>query len=92
MIGGNTFTDERRFSTDMVALLDKITLVQDASISKDTRRMQVVIDVTLGFLLKAFKGTMTGHINDNLDKLFGAAGAAPAPAAAKAPAKKAKGK
>ena len=55
-------------------------------------KSEVVIDVTLGFLLKAFKGTMTGHINDNLDKLFGAAGAAPAPAAAKAPAQKAKGK
>ena len=52
-------------------------------------KSEVVIDVTLGFLLKAFKGTMTGHINDNLDKLFGA----PSPAATKATTKKlAKGK
>ena len=46
-IGGNTFTDERRFRVDMVALLDKITVVQDANIPKDTRRMHVQIDVTL---------------------------------------------
>lgn len=51
-------------------------------------KSEVTIDVTLGFLLKAFKGTMTGHINDNLDKLFGAAGGATA-TAGKAPAKKA---
>ncbi len=47
VIGGNTFTDERRFSADMVALLDKITIEQDASQSKDTRNMQVSIDVTM---------------------------------------------
>ncbi len=47
VIGSNTFTDERRFSADMVALLDKITVTQDARIPKDTRRMHVVIEVTL---------------------------------------------
>jgi aconitate decarboxylase len=46
-IGSKTFTDERRFSPDMVALLDKITVTQDANIPKDTRRMHVVIEVTL---------------------------------------------
>lgn len=47
VIGSNTFTDERRFSADMVALLDKITIEQDASQSRDTRNMQVSIDVTM---------------------------------------------
>jgi aconitate decarboxylase len=46
-ISRNTFTDERRFSADMTALLGKITLEQDASLSKDTRSMQVMIAVTL---------------------------------------------
>ncbi len=47
VIGSGTFTDERRFRADMVALLDKIVIEQDAGIPKDTRRMHVVIDVTL---------------------------------------------
>ena len=47
VIDSNTFTDERRFSADMVALLDKITVEPDADIPKDTRRMHVVIEVTL---------------------------------------------
>ena len=47
VVGMDTFTDERRFRPDMVALLDKMVVVQDANISKDTRRMQVVIEVTL---------------------------------------------
>jgi aconitate decarboxylase len=47
VIGSNTFTDERRFRADMVALLDKIAVTQDANICKDTRRMHVAIDVTL---------------------------------------------
>lgn len=47
VIGSNTFTDARRFKPDMVALLDKITIEQDADIPKDTRRMHVVIEVTL---------------------------------------------
>ncbi len=46
-IGGDTFTDERRFRADMVALLDKITVTQDANIPKDTRRMHVTIEITL---------------------------------------------
>jgi len=47
VIDGKTFTDERRFSADMVALLDKIKVEQDVSIPKDTRRMHVAIEVTL---------------------------------------------
>ena len=47
VIGSNTFTDARRFSADMVALLDKTTVVQDAGISRDTRRMHVVMEITL---------------------------------------------
>ncbi len=51
----------------------------------------VAIDLKLGFLLSAFAGKFESHINDNLDKLFGKAGAAPAKAAPKAaPAKKKK--
>ena len=46
VVGREPFTDERRFSVDMVALLDKITVVQDANIPKDTRRMHVQIEVT----------------------------------------------
>ena len=38
----------------------------------------VTIDVKLGFLLSAFAGKMEGHINDNLNQLFGKAAAAPA--------------
>ena len=47
VIGSSTFTDERRFRSDMVALLDKIVVAQDADISKDTRRMHVAIEITL---------------------------------------------
>ncbi len=47
VVDSKTFTDERRFSADMVALLDKIAVEQDPNIPKDTRRMHVVIDVTL---------------------------------------------
>jgi aconitate decarboxylase len=46
-IGRDTFTDERRFRADMLALLGQITITQDASIPRDTRRMQVTIEVTL---------------------------------------------
>jgi 2-methylcitrate dehydratase PrpD len=46
-IGGGTFSDERRFAADMIALLDRITLARDASIPKDTRRMHVAIEVTM---------------------------------------------
>ena len=47
-IGGQTFTDERLSAADMVALLDKITVEQDAAISKDTRHMHVTVEVTRG--------------------------------------------
>jgi len=46
-VGISTFTDERRFDADMVALLDKITVEYDKSVSKDTREMHVVVEVTL---------------------------------------------
>ncbi len=42
-----TFTDERRFKPDMVDLLSKIKLEYDVSIPKDTRRMHVVVEVSL---------------------------------------------
>jgi aconitate decarboxylase len=47
VIGRDTFIDERRYSTDMTALLGRITLAQDAAIPKDTRRMHVMVEVTL---------------------------------------------
>ena len=47
VIGSNTFTNERRFSPDMVTLLDKIVVQQDHNIPRDTRRMHLVIEVTL---------------------------------------------
>lgn len=48
----------------------------------------VTIDVKLGFLLSAFAGKMEGHINDNLDQLFGKPAAVTKATAA--PAKKKK--
>lgn len=47
VIRRETFIDERRFSRDMADLLGKITLTQDATIAKDTRRMHVAINVKL---------------------------------------------
>jgi aconitate decarboxylase len=46
-IGMRSFTDERRFRPDLVALLEKISVVYDKSISQDTRKMQVTVEVTL---------------------------------------------
>ena len=43
----DTFLDERRFRADMVALLGKITLVQDAAIVGDFHHMRVEIEVEL---------------------------------------------
>ena len=43
----DTFLDERRFRADMVALLGKTTLVQDASIPGDFHHMRVEIEVEL---------------------------------------------
>ena len=43
----DTFVDERRFRADMVALLGKTTLVQDASIAGDFHHMRVEIEVEL---------------------------------------------
>jgi putative polyhydroxyalkanoate system protein len=51
-------------------------------------KSSVTIDVKLGFLLSAFAGKMEGHIKDNLDQLFGAAGPAAKTAAAAAKKKK----
>ena len=50
----------------------------------------VTIDVKLGFLLSAFAGKMEGHINDNLDQLFGTAGKTAGPVAKAVPVKKKK--
>ena len=49
-------------------------------------KSSVTIDVQLGFLLSAFAGKMEGHIKDNLDQLFGKAGAKVAATAAAKPA------
>lgn len=44
-VGIRSFTDERRFRPDMVALLEKISVVYDRSLSRDTRSMQVTVEV-----------------------------------------------
>jgi len=50
---------------------------------------EIQLDVTLGFLLKAFKGKLVEHIERNFDKLMPASAAGtPAQKAAKSPAKK----
>jgi aconitate decarboxylase len=46
-VGIRTFTDKRRFRPDMVALLEKVSLVYDKSLSQDTRHMQVALEVVL---------------------------------------------
>ncbi len=46
-VGVRSFTDERRFRPDMVALLEKISVVYDKSIPQDMRGMQVTVEVTL---------------------------------------------
>lgn len=46
-VGIDTFTDERRFRPDMVDLLAKITLTQDASIVGDFHKMHIAIDADL---------------------------------------------
>lgn len=46
-VGIRSFTDERRFRPDMVALLEKISVVYDKSIPQDMRRMQVTVEITL---------------------------------------------
>ena len=51
-------------------------------------KADITIDVKLGFLLSAFADKMAGHINDNLDQLFGKADAVSAKSAKAAPAKK----
>jgi aconitate decarboxylase len=46
-VGIETFTDARRFSADMVELLDKIELTRDPTRSRDTRNMRVTVSVTM---------------------------------------------
>ncbi|MBI3938726.1 MAG: MmgE/PrpD family protein [Betaproteobacteria bacterium] len=46
-VGIESFTDERRFRRDMVDLLDKISVVRDPTLSRDTRNMRVEVEVTL---------------------------------------------
>ena len=46
-VGIDTFTDERRFRPDMVGMLAKITLTQDASIIGDFHHMHVAIEADL---------------------------------------------
>jgi 2-methylcitrate dehydratase PrpD len=59
----DTFTDKRRFRADMVALLGKITLIQDATIPNDLHDMRIEITaetddgVTHHTVCKGPKGT-----------------------------------
>ena len=46
-VGIGTFTDARRFRSDMAALLNKIELIQDASIPGNWTQLHVTIDVEL---------------------------------------------
>jgi 2-methylcitrate dehydratase PrpD len=46
-VGIGSFTDERRFSPDVVALLGKISVRRDAAIPRDTRTMRVEIEAEL---------------------------------------------
>jgi aconitate decarboxylase len=46
-VGIGSFTDERRFSPDVAALLGKITLTRDAAIPRDTRTMRVEIEAEM---------------------------------------------
>ncbi len=46
-VGIDTFTDERRFRRDLVELLEKISVVRNPSLSRDTRKMRVEVEVTL---------------------------------------------
>ena len=46
-VGFRSFTDQRRFRPDMVALLGKTRVEFDKSLPQDTRRMAVTVEVTL---------------------------------------------
>ena len=46
-VGIASFTDERRFSPDVVGLLGKISLKRDAAIPRDTRTMRVEIEAEM---------------------------------------------
>ena len=46
-VGIDSFSDERRYRTDMVSLLDKISLVRDRTLSRDTKNMQVEVEVIM---------------------------------------------
>jgi aconitate decarboxylase len=46
-VGIETFTDDRRFRADMLALLDRIELTRDPARSRDTRDMRVELTVAL---------------------------------------------
>ena len=46
-VGFRSFTDARRFQPDMAALLEKISVAYDKSLSQDTRKMQVTVEVVL---------------------------------------------
>jgi aconitate decarboxylase len=46
-VGIGSFTDERRFSPDVVALLGKISLTRDAAIPRDTRTMRVELNAVM---------------------------------------------
>lgn len=56
-VGIDSFTDERRFSPDMVSLLDKIELRQDPAIPGEWLNMHVTIEVHTGGRTHAYRST-----------------------------------
>ncbi len=46
-VGIASFTDERRYRADVVALLGKISLTRDAAIPRDTRTMRVELEAEM---------------------------------------------
>ena len=46
-VGIDSFTDERRFRSDVVGLLEKTTIAYDKSLPRDSRNMHVEVEVSL---------------------------------------------
>jgi aconitate decarboxylase len=44
-VGIDTFTDTRRFAADMVGMLERVRVIRDPNVSRDTRSMRVDIEV-----------------------------------------------
>lgn len=69
-IGIDSFTNERRFAPDVVALLPKIALVIDDAIPADFDRMHVIVEVatTDGRTLRERVDRLSGWIGAPLDR------------------------